>query len=119
MDTYLDELLVELRQHALELEPKLEGAHDYSRLNLGEAAKATAAQGIADYQQRKDLTLAAITALEALSGNTYPAFPRYTVLNETKSDLTNNSNTILAFLGQVDAEGEVTTGQMTFTDPVK
>lgn len=105
----LENLRKELEAAQAVLLPQIEGLHDFARLNLQPDTLVVVNQAIVDFERRRDLQVAALAALQALSGDNYPDVPERAVIQAVFEDLQDNVSTIEAAFSKFEEIGQATT----------
>lgn len=103
MAILLETVIAELEAHLVVVGPILEGFQDYERLNLNPQTLAVAQAGTVTYTALRAAIIAAISALQGVATQGYPALPTFAATATAVDDLTINSATIRAALGQITA----------------
>lgn len=101
MATTIETLLDELQTYRAALEEPLEGSTDYERVNLQPDGHTLAIQGRDAFIDERTLVLAAIAALEALAGSSFPELPSFEADDAVMKDLDAQLATMTAFRARV------------------
>ena len=100
MASAVEAAVAEVTAAIADLDPKIEGLRDFSRLNLGEAAAQAVALTLGAYEERRRRLVQCGDACRALLETGYPVLQHEDVSPAVFAELQDNLRTISLALGQ-------------------
>jgi len=115
----LEDLRAELLAAKATILPQIEGLHDFARLNIKPETQTKVQEAIVDFERRLGLINTALSALDGLSADNYPAVPTRSVLADVYNDLQENVTTIEAAFEKFAPIDEAVTATITAGTPTQ